>query len=379
MKAKLYPVSSDTEVSEAVEAARAALNAHETVIIPTDTVYGIACDAFSHRGVAKLLADKGRSRTMPPPVMIFDQAALSGVADEIPDEVLELGRAFWPGALTVILYAYPSLSWDLGDTQGTVAVRVPDDEFALKLLAEHGPLAVSSANKTGQPAAQDAQQAAEQLGEDVTLIVDGGTRPVPVHQPAEANDGQTESADTAASEESSEAEEPRKNTATEPNAQALPSTILDCTSTPFVVVREGAIPVAELRTVVPSIVTRAELDARKSQQTKERAAQRQEREAVESQEGLDEAYQQWDQDHSDEKNTSEPARRAEAPVEGSVASALMDAMGMISETAAAAVSAGIDQKRTRGYRNNTPQPVKSNEEPVNPVSIQQARALVFGE
>ena len=165
MKAKLYPVSSDTEVSEAITAAREALNSHETIVIPTDTVYGIACDAFSHEGVAKLLSDKGRSRTMPPPVMIFDQASLSGVADEIPDEVYELGRKFWPGALTVILYSYPSLNWDLGDTQGTVAVRVPNDEFALKLLTEHGPLAVSSANKTGQQAAVNAQQAADQLGE----------------------------------------------------------------------------------------------------------------------------------------------------------------------------------------------------------------------
>ena len=91
MNAKLYPVTTDTETTEAVEAAREALNAHETIVIPTDTVYGIACDAFSHQGVSKLLADKGRSRTMPPPVLIFDLAALAGVADEIPNDVYDLG------------------------------------------------------------------------------------------------------------------------------------------------------------------------------------------------------------------------------------------------------------------------------------------------
>jgi len=159
VNAKLYPVTTDTETTEAVEAAREALNAHETIVIPTDTVYGIACDAFSHQGVSKLLADKGRSRTMPPPVLIFDLAALAGVADEIPNDVYDLGNKFWPGALTIILYSYPSLTWDLGETQGTVAVRVPDDKFALKLLTEHGPLAVSSANKTGQPAAANAKEA----------------------------------------------------------------------------------------------------------------------------------------------------------------------------------------------------------------------------
>ena len=87
---------------------------------------------------------------MPPPVLIFDLAALAGVVDDVPNDIYDLGGRFWPGALTMILHAYPSLSWDLGETRGTVAVRVPDDEFALKLLTEHGPLAVSSANKTGQ-------------------------------------------------------------------------------------------------------------------------------------------------------------------------------------------------------------------------------------
>ena len=179
MTAKLYPVTTETETREALDAAREALKAHDTIVMPTDTVYGIAADAFSHQGVAKLLADKGRDRTMPPPVLIFDIAALAGVVDDVPDDIYDLGYRFWPGALTIILHAYPSLSWDLGETRGTVAVRVPDDEFALKLLTEYGPLAVSSANKTGHEAAATAQSAMDSLGEDVAVIIDGGSRPKP--------------------------------------------------------------------------------------------------------------------------------------------------------------------------------------------------------
>ena len=147
--------------------------------MPTDTVYGIAADAFSHQGVAKLLADKGRDRTMPPPVLIFDIAALAGVVDDVPDDIYDLGVPFLARRADRHSSRLPSLSWDLGETRGTVAVRVPDDEFALKLLTEHGPLAVSSANKTGQEAAATAQAAMDSLGEDVAVIIDGGPRPKP--------------------------------------------------------------------------------------------------------------------------------------------------------------------------------------------------------
>mgnify|MGYP001146405507 CR=1 FL=1 len=84
-------------------------------------------------------------------------------------------KAFWPGALTVILPARESLTWDLGETHGTVALRMPDNEFALELLSETGPLAVSSANLTGQPAARTAQEAYEALGDRVSVYLDGGT------------------------------------------------------------------------------------------------------------------------------------------------------------------------------------------------------------
>ena len=189
----------------------------------------------------------------------------------------------------------------------------------------------------------------------------------------------TETADSVA--ESAPAAETTKDTPTETAegtgsddapAQALPSTILDCTCTPFVVVREGAISVEALREVVPSIVTRAELDERNELKAKERAAEG-ETHAAAGQEDLDEAYEQWDKEHS---QSSESARRAGAPAEGSIASALMGAVGVLGEVSA---SAGIDQQRTRQYRNNTPKPVKRDEAQAQPFSAQQARALVFGE
>lgn len=355
--AKLYPVTTETETREAIEAAREALKAHDTIVMPTDTVYGIAADAFSHQGVAKLLADKGRDRTMPPPVLIFDLAALAGVVDDVPDDIYDLGGRFWPGALTLILHAYPSLSWDLGETRGTVAVRVPDDEFALKLLTEHGPLAVSSANKTGQEAALDAQTALDSLGEDVAVVIDGGARPKPLE---------------------SEPNEDGVTVVTE--REPAPSTILDCTSFPYVVVREGAIPVEELREVIPSILTRAEADEQAARKVEEAQASSQSasntsdasQQALDDQAGLDEAYEQWDSTHT---VSGEPARRASAPAAGSVAASLLGATSALSS----AFNTGVDQERARGYRDNTPKPVRADEPQTHPVPADTARALVFGE
>jgi tRNA threonylcarbamoyl adenosine modification protein (Sua5/YciO/YrdC/YwlC family) len=145
------------------------------VVMPTDTVYGIAADAFSATAVAALLAAKGRGRQMPPPVLIPDARTLDGLCDAVPESARALVAAFWPGGLTVICRAQPSLAWDLGETRGTVAVRVPDHPAALALLRRTGPLAVSSANRTGRPAARTAAEAAEQLGDGVYL--DAGRAP----------------------------------------------------------------------------------------------------------------------------------------------------------------------------------------------------------
>jgi len=127
--------------------------------------------------VAALLAAKGRGRQMPPPVLVGEIATLDGLATDVPDVARRLVEAFWPGGLTVILRAQPSLQWDLGDTGGTVALRMPDHPAALALLKRTGPLAVSSANKSGSPAALDVADANQQLGDSVAVYLDGGQAP----------------------------------------------------------------------------------------------------------------------------------------------------------------------------------------------------------
>ena len=160
-----------------VDEATRALAAGGLVVLPTDTVYGIAADAFKPDAVQALLHAKGRGRQMPPPVLIGDVRTVDGLADDIPDVVREMVTAHWPGPLTVILRAQPSLQWDLGETGGTVALRMPDHELTLALLRRTGPLAVSSANSTGSPAATTAAAAAEMLGDAVRVYLDGGTSP----------------------------------------------------------------------------------------------------------------------------------------------------------------------------------------------------------
>lgn len=161
----------------ALDEAVHALGRGELVVLPTDTVYGLAADAFSPEAVAGLLAAKGRGRQMPPPVLVGDVRTLDGLCIDVPDGVRALVEAFWPGGLTVICRAQPSLAWDLGETRGTVAVRMPDHPAALALLRRTGPLAVSSANLTGRPAATSAAEARDQLGDAVRVYLDGGAAP----------------------------------------------------------------------------------------------------------------------------------------------------------------------------------------------------------
>ncbi|HEU0256460.1 MAG TPA: L-threonylcarbamoyladenylate synthase [Microbacteriaceae bacterium] len=170
--------------------ARAALGRGELVVLPTDTVYGVAADAFTPRAVAALLAAKGRGRQAPPPVLIPDLPTLDALAQNVPDEVRRLVSEFWPGGLTVVLPARPSLAWDLGETRGTVALRMPDDTIALEILKETGPLAVSSANLTGEPAAGSAAEAEGMLGESVAVYLEAG------HRPARQGDSVVEQAST---------------------------------------------------------------------------------------------------------------------------------------------------------------------------------------
>ena len=159
-----FDTSVTSELLEGLRQAKQTIGRAGLVVLPTDTVYGIGCDAFSAFAVEALLKAKGRGRQSPPPVLMPSAATIDGLAQNIPAEVRALADAFWPGGLTIVLEAQPSLAWDLGDTNGTVAVRVPAHPVALELLAETGPLAVSSANLTGEPAATTAAGAHDQLG-----------------------------------------------------------------------------------------------------------------------------------------------------------------------------------------------------------------------
>jgi len=170
----LYDCSVDTELLAGMRLARSAIGRGELVVLPTDTVYGVAADAFDPAAVQRLLDAKGRGRQSPPPVLVKGRETLAALTDHVPEVVRPLLDEFWPGPLTVILPAQRSLSWDLGETRGTVALRMPSDRLALELLEETGPLAVSSANLTGRPAATTAAEARDMLGDSVSVYLEAG-------------------------------------------------------------------------------------------------------------------------------------------------------------------------------------------------------------
>lgn len=172
--ATIYDCGVESELLEGMRLARGAFGRGELIVIPTDTVYGLSCDAFSPAAVSRLLAAKGRDRSSPPPVLVPGLPTLDALAEHVPDAARTLVRSFWPGGLTLILPARESLTWDLGDTHGTVALRMPAHPIALELLSETGPLAVSSANVSGEPAARTAQDALDALGDTVAVYLDAG-------------------------------------------------------------------------------------------------------------------------------------------------------------------------------------------------------------
>jgi tRNA threonylcarbamoyl adenosine modification protein (Sua5/YciO/YrdC/YwlC family) len=169
-----YDCADQTQRAEGLTAAKDAVLRGELVVLPTDTVYGIGADAFSPAAVAHLLATKGRGRDMPPPVLVGSVRAAGALVEELGPYGQQLIDEFWPGGLTIVCRAARMLSWDLGDTRGTVAIRMPQDPVALELLKETGPMAVSSANLSGSPSATTAQQARDQLGDSVAVYLDGG-------------------------------------------------------------------------------------------------------------------------------------------------------------------------------------------------------------
>jgi len=169
-----YATGTDDEREAAVEAAALAVRRGELVVLPTDTVYGVGADAFDPAAVRALLKAKGRGRDMPPPVLISAATTADALAIGLPSYARALIEKFWPGPLTIVARQQTSLQWDLGDTRGTVAIRMPDHPVALEILERTGPLAVSSANITGEAAATTAEAAEEMLGESVEVFVDAG-------------------------------------------------------------------------------------------------------------------------------------------------------------------------------------------------------------
>jgi L-threonylcarbamoyladenylate synthase len=172
-----FTTADPTEREAGIANAALAVQRGQLVVLPTDTVYGVGADAFSPAAVQRLLEAKGRGRDMPPPVLVSAPTTLDALAVGVPAYARALVEQLWPGPLTVVCRQQPSLQWDLGETRGTVAVRMPDHEVALELLARTGPLAVSSANKSGMPAATDADAAEDMLGDSVEVLLDGGVSP----------------------------------------------------------------------------------------------------------------------------------------------------------------------------------------------------------
>jgi len=197
---EVFDCTTPEGLAAGLEAAAQAVRDGKIVVLPTDTVYGIGADAFNADAVSAVLAAKGRGREMPPPVLVPNLRTVDGLAREVPDYVRALLAAFWPGALTVVVKSQPSLSWDLGETNGTVAIRMPDNGVTLRLLDEVGPMAVTSANVTGSPAARTVAEAQGQLGAAVSVYLDAG-----------------------------------------PATGTAASTILDCTTSFAVTLREGAV------------------------------------------------------------------------------------------------------------------------------------------
>jgi L-threonylcarbamoyladenylate synthase len=199
----------------AIQTAAHSVSSGELVVLPTDTVYGLGADAFDAPAVAELLRVKGRGRDVPVPVLVGSWTTIDGLVAAVDSRTRDLIEAFWPGGLTLVVRHAPSLNWDLGDSDGTVAVRMPLHPVAIELLEKTGPMAVSSANRHGQPAAQTGVEAQAQLGEDVAVYLDDG-----------------------------------------PVTGGVASTIVDVTGPRPQILRLGAISAEQLREVVPDIVGR---------------------------------------------------------------------------------------------------------------------------
>ncbi len=167
-------MTTDAERRRGLVAAKAALMRGECVVMPTDTVYGVAANPFVPKGITSLLAAKRRDREMPIPVFVPNLDSALALSYQVSDQAKLIMEKFWPGAITLITKAHPTLKWDLGNADGTIALRIPLQRTALELLTETGPLGVTSANLTGEPAATDIESAQNKFGNSVSVYLDTG-------------------------------------------------------------------------------------------------------------------------------------------------------------------------------------------------------------
>src|SRR5664279_4022837 len=215
MSMSVYDTEDPAERANGLREATYAIRRGDLIVLPTDTVYGIGADAFTPSAVTALLAAKGRGRDMPVPVLIGSRTVLDALVGTLSEPARHLVEVLWPGALTIVVRHNPALAWDLGDARGTVALRMPADLLALELLKETGPMAVSSANRSGLPPATTCANAQAQLGAAVAVYLDGG-----------------------------------------PTTTSVPSSIVDVTGDVPVLVRPGWITEARLRELVPQLELR---------------------------------------------------------------------------------------------------------------------------
>jgi L-threonylcarbamoyladenylate synthase len=202
----------DVPIRRAAEAIRAG----ELVVIPTDTVYGIAADAFTPGATDKIFALKKRPRSLPLPILVSRPRQAWAVCDSVPAQAAELAAAFWPGALTLIMPQTPDLDWDLGDSKGTIALRMPAHSAVLSLLEMTGPLAVTSANMSGEPTPGTVEEIRVGFGDDVAIYIDDG-----------------------------------------PSKEETGSTIVDLARRKPAIIREGPISAVEIERVIGTKISRA--------------------------------------------------------------------------------------------------------------------------
>ncbi len=204
MKTEILPAQDPNTLSRAL----AILQSGGLVAFPTDTVYGVGALAFRGTAVDRIYAAKDRPEEKAIPVLIGDTADLEKVAKEVPLSAVRLAARFWPGPMTLVVPKHPDLPESVSMTP-TVGVREPDHPVARALLKAAGPMAVTSANRSGQPSPTTAQKVFEQLGGRIGLIIDGGKTP-----------------------------------------GGVPSTVVDCTDGKLRILREGPVSKDEIQAIL---------------------------------------------------------------------------------------------------------------------------------